>query len=97
MGKLKLKFFEEFEAWFLEHFDDEDVRHHKWNSDDAKAGRSWMWHSKWSFTQTEILGKVACKVTSKLLGSANPEMEWNHIKVMCGGQRTGFKTYAIVK
>ncbi len=97
MGKLKLKFFEEFEAWFLEHFDDEDVRHHKWNSDDAKAGRSWTWHSKWSFTQTEILGKVACKVTSKLLGSANPEREWNHIKVMCGGQRTGLKSDAIVK
>ena len=39
-----------------------------WKSQDIKDGNSHLWHQKYSLLCTKVIGFVACKVTSKLLG-----------------------------
>ena len=39
-----------------------------------------MWHKIYSVPFTEVLGKVACRVTSKILGVGNAERAWGCVK-----------------
>ena len=38
------------------------------NSEDITDGNSHLWHYKYSLPSTTVLGSVACRVTSKILG-----------------------------
>ena len=40
----------------------------RWNSQHALQGKSYLWHEKYSLPYTDVLGFVACHVTSKTLG-----------------------------
>jgi hypothetical protein len=39
-----------------------------WNSADRRAGMSHVWHKQHLLVWTQVLGKVACRITSKILG-----------------------------
>ena len=57
-------------------------------TDDAKEGRSYMWHQKYSEPYTEVLGFVACRVCSKVLGIGMAERAWGDLKLVKGGRRS---------
>ena len=59
-------FWDEFKT-FQQKLDPFD-KQHRWNSQDAAAGKSWLWHEKYSLPYTKVLGFVACRVCSKTLG-----------------------------
>ena len=58
-----------------------------WNSKDIQDGNSHLWHQKYSLKFTEVLGYVACWVTSKILGIGAAERAWKHVKILKSGQR----------
>jgi hypothetical protein len=39
-----------------------------WNTADRRAGMSHVWHKQHSLVWNQVLGKVACRITSKKLG-----------------------------
>ena len=43
-------------------------------------GKSHLWHKKYSWPHTEILGKIGCHVKSKLLGIGSAERAWGDVK-----------------
>ena len=45
-----------------------------WNSKDITDGNSHLWHQKYSLTSTKVLGFVACRVTSKILGIGSADL-----------------------
>ena len=70
---------------------------HRWNSQDATKGRSWMWHEKYSLPYTSVLGFVACRVTSKTLGIGACERSWGDVKTIKDGKRSHLSGDAIEK
>ena len=52
----------------------------RWNVQDVKRGKSHLWHEKYSLPYTDVLGFVACRVTSKLLGIGCAERSWGDVK-----------------
>ena len=46
-----------------------------------------VWHHYYSYTETEVLGKLACIVCSKLLGSGPCERAWGDYKHQTDGKR----------
>ncbi len=62
---------------------------HKWAGPDVLiAGRSYLWHEKYSIPYTTVLGFVACRVTSKLCGIGPAERSWGAVKQIKTGQRS---------
>ena len=61
---------------------------HKWAVPDVIAGRSYLWHEKYSIPYTTVLGFVACRVTSKLCGIGPAERSWGAVKQIKTGQRS---------
>jgi hypothetical protein len=61
---------------------------HKWAGPDIIAGRSYLWHEKYSIPYTTVLGCVACRVTSKLCGIGPAERSWGAVKQIKTGQRS---------
>ena len=59
-----------------------------WKSKDIKDGNSHLWHQKYSLPCTEVLGFVACRVTSKVLGIGAAERSWGDIKTIKSGKRS---------
>ena len=55
---------------------DEFIREKK----DIRDGNSHLWHQKYSFPCTKVLGFVACRVTSKVLDVGEVERSWVDIK-----------------
>ena len=55
-------------------------RPNRWNVTDVEKGNSYVWHEKYSLPYTEVLGYVACRVTSKLLGIGSAERSWGDVK-----------------
>ncbi len=55
-------------------------RDHIWNSSDIQNGMSHMWHSRNSLRYTKVLGQLACRVTSKILGTGSAERNWGDVK-----------------
>ena len=47
-----------------------------WKSKDIKDGNSNLWHQKYSLPCTKVLGFVACRVTSKIIGIDSAERYW---------------------
>ena len=56
-------------------------------SKSAKAGKSHMWHEKYSLPYTKVLGFVACRVTSKNGGIGVCERGWGDVKYVADGKR----------
>ncbi len=56
--------------------------HHpsRWATPDISSGRSHVWHEKYSIPYTQVLGYVACHVTSKLCGIGPAERGWAAVK-----------------
>ena len=63
-------------------------RSHIWITAADPSEQAYRWHQKYSLHCTEVLGKLACLVTSKILGIGTAERNWKQIKAMKLGQRT---------
>ena len=46
-----------------------------------------MWHQKYSLPFTKVIGFVACRVTSKVLGIGAAERFWGDVKTIKSGKR----------
>lgn len=55
-------------------------RQNRWNVMDVVIGNSHIWHEKYSLPYTKVLGYVACRVTSKILGIGSAERAWGDVK-----------------
>ena len=60
-----------------------------WNVSDARLGNSAEWHSHYSHDRddTRILGYIACRVTSKVIGMGAAERSWGDTKSIMTNQR----------
>jgi hypothetical protein len=54
---------------------------------DLKTNESHIWHKKNSLRYTDVLGKLACIVCSKILGIGSAERAWGDVKQHKNGQR----------
>ena len=59
-----------------------------WNSKNISDGNSHLWHQKYSLPSTKVLGFVACRVTSKILGIGSAERSWGDVKTIKSGKRS---------
>ena len=53
----------------------------------AKAGKSHLWHEKYSLPWTKVLGFVVCRVTSKNGDIGVCERGWGDVKYVADGKR----------
>ena len=60
----------------------------RWHSADVATGKSYLWHEKYSLPHTKVLGHVACRTTSKLLGIGSAERSWGDVKHLKSGKRS---------
>jgi hypothetical protein len=60
---------------------------HIWITAADPSEQGYRWHQKYSLHCTEVLGKLACLVTSKILGIGTAERNWKQIKAVKLGQR----------
>ena len=70
-----------------------------WNkqNSDLVLGRSHIWHKKNSYCSTEILGKFACKVCSKIVGMGSAERNWGDVKHLKSAKRSHLSPEAVEK
>ena len=47
-----------------------------------------MWHQKYSLPSTKVIGFVACRVTSKILGIGSAERSWGGVKTIKSRNRS---------
>ena len=79
---------EEF-RWFtsrLQCYDDESIWSEKHNAN-LEYGRSHFWHQQHSLDCTKYLGKLACKVCSKIVGIGSAERNWKSVTHLKTGKR----------
>ena len=69
----------------------------RWNTPDATNGNSHLWHEKYSLPYTEVLGYVACIVTSKRLGVGSAERSWKDVKQIKSGMASHMRADRIEK
>ena len=55
------------------------------NSKDITDGKSHIWHQKYALVYTIVIGFVACRVTSKIIGIGSAERSWGDIKTIKPG------------
>ena len=53
-----------------------------WNSKYIRDGNSHLWYQKYSLSSTKFLGFVACRVTTKILGTGYAENLWGDFKTI---------------
>jgi len=68
---------------------------YKWTSADILNNRSHFWHAKNSVHCTSVFGKLACVVTSKIIGIGNAERQWRDVKQLKQGQRSHLSSSAV--
>ena len=81
MAEIKTTFWQEFKQ-FRNRDPPFDVQH-RWNSPLVDQGKCYLWHEMYSLPYTDVLGIVACRCTSKVLGIGAAERSWKaakHIK-----------------
>ena len=59
-----------------------------WKIKDIRYGNSHLWHQKYSLPCTKVLGFVACRVTSKVLGIGSAECSWGDLNTIKSGKRS---------
>lgn len=64
------------------------ARVHIWVSAEDPQEKAFRWHQSYSLLYTQVLGKLACLVTSKILGIGTAERNWKQVKAVKSGQRT---------
>jgi hypothetical protein len=74
-----------------------ESRYFIWASLDISQYQSYKWHKKYSLIQTKQLGRLACRVTSKILGMGSAERCWGDVKKLKNGQRSHLSTAAASK
>ena len=57
-----------------------------WKRKDIRYGKSHLWHQKYSLPCTKVLGFVACRVISKVLGIVVAEHSWGDLKTIKFGK-----------
>ena len=63
------------------------AKKHIWGSCLLDRYESHLWHRQYSVPYTEVLGKIACLVTSKNLGIGDAERAWKTTKrIKCGNR-----------
>jgi hypothetical protein len=74
-------------------------RPHIWNPNngDILRGESHVWHKKNSLPHTEVLGKFACRVCSKIAGIGSAERAWGDVKHLKSEKRSHLGTNALKK
>ena len=60
----------------------------RWTIPDAVDGKSHLWHKKYSLPYTSVLGNVACRTTSKVLGIGAAERSWGDVKHLKSNKRS---------
>jgi hypothetical protein len=66
---------------------DPKSRRSLWNNSALTDGRSHSWHQMYSLVYTKVLGRVACRVTSKILGIGSAERNWSDVKYILDSKR----------
>ena len=59
----------------------------RWLTADVLAGKSHLWHEKYSLPYTKVLGFITCKITCKNLGIGAAERAWSGTKDIKDGKR----------
>ena len=59
-----------------------------WASKDIANNKSHLWHKKHSLPNTKWLGKLGCRVTSKINGMGNAERCWGAVKHLKDNKRS---------
>ena len=72
-------------------------RDHIWNSTDIQQGNPHFWHYRNSYRYTKILGKLGCRVTSKILGIGSAERAWGDVKHLKTNKRAHLSADKIKK
>lgn len=62
-------------------------KEYRWNSAMTLKGESYRWHEEYSLPYTIVLGFVAARVCSKLLGIGPCERSWGDVKNIKTGKR----------
>lgn len=62
-------------------------RTHIWITAADPNQQAFRWHQKYSLQSTDVLGRLACLVTSKILGIGTAEQNWKQVKAVKTGQR----------
>ena len=57
-----------------------------WKIKAIKYCNSHLWHQKYSFPCTKVLGFVACRVALKVLGIVASERSWGDVKTIKSGK-----------
>ena len=60
-----------------------------WISAENEQMMHHTWHERYSYPFTEFFGKLACRVTSKVMGIGEAERHWKSVKKVRVGQRGG--------
>ena len=98
---------------FLSEYADFDNKNSSFDGDEfiwkrkyIRDGNSHLWHQKYSLPCTKVLGFVACRVTSKILGIGATETSWGDVKTiysvkicyqqLCIRKTEYFYTYAYI-
>ena len=68
-----------------------------WNVPTAVQGKSHLWHSNYSLYETQVLGFVACRTTSKSLGIGPAERSWGDVKYLGQGKRSNLASSRLEK
>ena len=68
-----------------------------WKSKDIKDGNIHLWHQKCSPPFTNVLGFVACRVTSEVFGIGAAERSWGDVKTIKSGKRSAISSYVSEK
>lgn len=61
-------------------------RTHIWSSHLLDNQEPHLWHQQYSLGATKVLGRVACRVTSKVVGIGSAEKNWKDVKLIHGGK-----------
>ena len=64
-----------------------DAKNKMWQSSLLDHGNVHEWHDIFSINSTQVLGWVACRVTSKILGIGSAERAWGAVKQLKSGKR----------
>ena len=68
---------------------DEFIRKRKY----IRYGNSHLWHQKYSIPCTKVLGFVARRVTSKVIGIGTAQRYWGDVKTIKYGKRSAISSY----
>ena len=68
-----------------------------WKRKDISDGNIHLWHQKYSLPFTKVLGFVACRVTSKVLGIGASKRSWGDVKTIKSGKRSAINSDVLEK